>query len=75
MLADIWPSPDEVREVIGGAVDAALFRETYAVVFEGDERWRSLPIPEGDRYAWERGLDVHRQPALLRGHHRGAGAR
>src|SRR5687767_657773 len=36
MLADIWPSPGEVREVIGSAVDAALFRETYASVFEGD---------------------------------------
>ena len=53
MLADIWPSPGEVREVIGGTVDAALFRETYSSVFEGDDRWRALPIPEGDRYAWE----------------------
>jgi aconitate hydratase len=53
MLADIWPSPTEVREVIAGAVDAALFRETYASVFEGDDRWRALPIPSGDRYAWD----------------------
>ena len=47
ILADIWPSPDEVREVIGGAVDPELFRETYASVFEGDERWRALPDPGG----------------------------
>jgi aconitate hydratase len=53
MLSDIWPSPEEVRSVIDSSVDAELFRETYAVVFEGDERWRSLPIPEGDRYAWD----------------------
>ena len=55
MLADIWPVPDEVRSVVGDSVDAALFRETYSSVFEGDDRWRALPIPEGDRYAWEPG--------------------
>ena len=53
MLAEIWPSPDEIRAVIEDCIDPELFRETYAVVFEGDERWRALPIPEGDRYAWE----------------------
>ena len=52
MLSDVWPSPDEVRAVIDATVDPALFRETYAVVFEGDEhgaRCRS----RGDRYAWD----------------------
>jgi len=53
MLSDIWPTPDEIREVIGKAIDPELFRETYAVVFDGDERWRALPIPSGDRYAWD----------------------
>jgi aconitate hydratase A / 2-methylisocitrate dehydratase len=52
-LAEIWPSSDEIRQVIGSAIDPELFRRTYAVVFEGDERWRALPIPEGDRYAWD----------------------
>ena len=53
MLSDVWPSSAEVRAVIDATVDPALFRETYGVVFEGDEQWRSLPIPEGDRYAWD----------------------
>jgi aconitate hydratase len=52
-LADVWPSPDEIRSVIGSSIDPELFRKTYAVVFEGDERWRALPIPAGDRYAWD----------------------
>ena len=52
-LADIWPSPDEIRSVIAEAIDPELFRRTYAVVFEGDDRWRALPIPEGSRYAWD----------------------
>ena len=52
-LADIWPEPDEIRSVIGSTIDPELFRRTYATVFEGDERWRALPIPTGDRYAWQ----------------------
>ncbi|HET9347297.1 MAG TPA: aconitate hydratase [Candidatus Limnocylindrales bacterium] len=52
-LADIWPSPDEIRAVIGASIDPELFRRTYAVVFEGDERWRTLPIPDADRYEWD----------------------
>jgi aconitate hydratase len=52
-LADIWPAAEEIKAAIGTSIDAELFRQTYAVVFEGDERWRTLPIPAGDRYAWD----------------------
>jgi aconitate hydratase len=52
-LSDIWPSPDEIRHVIGSSIDPELFRRTYAVVFDGDDRWRALPIPDGDRYDWD----------------------
>ena len=51
-LADVWPGLDEIRSVIADSIDPELFRSTYATVFEGDERWRALPIPSGDRYAW-----------------------
>jgi aconitate hydratase len=51
-LADIWPAPDEIRAAIADSIDPELFRRTYATVFEGDERWRALPIPSGDRYEW-----------------------
>ena len=53
MLEEIWPSSEEIRQVIAEAIDPELFRRTYAVVFEGDDRWRALPIPSGDRYAWD----------------------
>jgi len=52
-LADLWPSPDEIKDVIHDAIDPELFKTTYASVFEGDDRWRALPIPEGDRYDWD----------------------
>ena len=51
-LTDIWPAPDEIRAAIADSIDPELFRRTYATVFEGDERWRALPIPSGDRYDW-----------------------
>ena len=51
-LADIWPEPEEIRSVIADSIDPELFRRTYATVFDGDDRWRALPIPSGDRYDW-----------------------
>jgi aconitate hydratase len=53
MLADIWPRPEEIRSTIAESISPELFREIYASVFEGDDRWRALPIPEGDRYEWD----------------------
>ncbi|MEO8462829.1 MAG: aconitate hydratase AcnA, partial [Chloroflexota bacterium] len=52
-LAEIWPGPDEIRGVIRDSIDPELFRRTYATVFDGDERWQALPIPDGARYAWD----------------------
>ena len=52
-LADLWPSAEEIRDTIAAAIDGDLFRTAYASVFEGDERWRALPVPDGDRYAWD----------------------
>ncbi len=51
-LRDVWPSPDEVNRAVRASVDAAMFSSRYAAVFEGDERWRGLPIPPGDTYDW-----------------------
>jgi len=39
--------------VIARSIKSAMFRKSYAQVFDGDERWRGLPVPEGDRFAWE----------------------
>ncbi|MFI5262628.1 MAG: aconitate hydratase, partial [Candidatus Limnocylindrales bacterium] len=52
-LHELWPRPEEIRAVIGEAISPALFQGIYASVFEGDERWRALPVPAGDRYAWD----------------------
>jgi aconitate hydratase len=51
-LADLWPSPGEVEQVIGEAITAEMFSTDYADVFAGDQRWQELPTPEGDTFAW-----------------------
>ena len=52
-LADIWPSPAEVEEVVGKCISADMFAKSYADVFAGDERWRTLPTPDGDVFEWD----------------------
>ena len=52
-LKDIWPSAREVAETLERALHAEMFDREYRAVFEGDERWRSLPVPEGELYAWD----------------------
>ncbi len=66
-LADIWPTADEIGAAIGEAVTPELFRSTYASVFEGDDRWRALPIPEGDRYEWDPGSSYIALPPFFEG--------
>jgi aconitate hydratase len=52
-LRDVWPSAKEVDDVIRTSIKSAMFHKTYGEVFKGDERWNGLPVPEGDRFAWE----------------------
>ncbi|MGA0267668.1 MAG: aconitase family protein, partial [Candidatus Nanopelagicales bacterium] len=52
-LADIWPSADEIQATIDASIDAEMFTSRYRDVFEGDDRWKSLPTPEGDVFAWD----------------------
>ncbi len=61
-LKDVWPSPDEVEEVIGRAITADMFSSDYADVFAGDERWKNLDTPSGDTFAWDSGSTYVRKP-------------
>jgi aconitate hydratase len=51
-LRDIWPTSQEVTEAMDAAVVPELFRENYRTVMDGDEVWKTLPVPEGSLYAW-----------------------
>ena len=52
-LRDLWPTTQEVGETVEQAVRSEMFRSSYAAVFAGDERWNSLQVPTGDRFAWD----------------------
>ena len=51
-LADLWPSRKEVEDAIKSSISSDMFRRSYGEVYHGDERWRSLPVPKGETYAW-----------------------
>ncbi len=53
MLREIWPTPEEVRAEVARGVTADAFRKEYGDVFQGDAMWRSMPVPEGELFAWE----------------------
>jgi aconitate hydratase len=52
-LRDIWPSAEEVARTIEQAVQSDMFVKSYDGVYAGDERWRGLEVPGGDRFAWD----------------------
>ena len=62
-LRDIWPSPEEVAAAVTGSVHASMFKSEYGQVFEGDEHWKSLKVPEGNLFRWaENSLYVKAPP-------------
>lgn len=52
-LRDIWPTPEEVQSTIDSSINSEMFKTQYASVFDGDERWRSLPTPKGSIFTWD----------------------
>jgi aconitate hydratase len=52
-LREIWPSNEEISNAVADAVQSAMFKKRYGDVYTGDERWRAMPAPAGERYAWD----------------------
>lgn len=66
-LRDIWPSPAEVQDTIDSSIDTAMFDKEYSAVFDGDERWQSLPTPTGDTFEWDEESTYVRKPPYFEG--------
>ena len=64
-LKDIWPTEREIQETMLKAVKSDMFRDKYAKVFDGDERWRALPIPTGERFEWTDDSTYIRNPPFF----------
>ena len=66
-LHDIWPTPQEIQATIEASVSAEMYTRDYADVFAGDERWKSLPTPEGDVFQWDDNSTYVRRPPYFEG--------
>jgi aconitate hydratase len=66
-LKDIWPAADEVENVIATSINREMFTKDYSDVFAGDERWQSLPTPEGKTFTWDPQSTYVRKPPYFDG--------
>jgi aconitate hydratase len=64
-LRDVWPTAEEVSDALAASFSPDLFTDEYGRIFEGDERWRSLPVPEGELYAWDPASTYVREAAFF----------
>jgi aconitate hydratase len=66
-LADLWPTPAEIEQIVETAVAAEMFTRDYADVFSGDERWQDLDVPPGETFAWDPESTYVRHPPYFEG--------
>ncbi|WP_136610175.1 aconitate hydratase [Sinomonas albida] len=66
-LKDIWPNPTEVQQVMDASIDQDMFTKSYATIFDGDERWKSLPTPTGSTFEWSDDSTYVRKPPYFEG--------
>ncbi|GAA1027470.1 aconitate hydratase [Virgisporangium ochraceum] len=66
-LKDIWPTGQEIEEVVASAIASEMFQRDYADVFAGDERWQGLPTPEGQTFEWAEDSTYVRKPPYFEG--------
>jgi aconitate hydratase len=66
-LKDLWPTSTEISEAIAGALTPELFTHEYAKVFDGDQEWKDLEVPEGSRYAWDEASTYVQLPPFFQG--------
>jgi aconitate hydratase len=66
-LRDIWPDAAEVQQTIDTSINTEMFTHEYSSVFEGDERWRSLPTPTGPVFEWDSESTYVRKPPYFDG--------
>ncbi|MBT0769195.1 aconitate hydratase AcnA [Kineosporia sp. J2-2] len=66
-MREIWPSAQEVARVVEDSITKDMFVGDYADVFAGDERWQSLPTPEGGTFAWDAESTYVRKPPYFEG--------
>ena len=64
-LSDLWPTDQEIQTAIAASVRTEQFTSKYADVFDGDARWRGLPAPSGQHFAWDDDSTYVRHPPFF----------
>jgi aconitate hydratase len=67
MLKDIWPTNQEVSDLITSVIDSEMYRTRYANVFEGDAKWRGIQVEGSDTYTWSAGSTYVQNPPYFEG--------
>ena len=66
-LADIWPTSQEVADLVEHTITSRMFKAKYASVFDGDSNWRKVKVPAGLTYAWDMGSTYVQNPPYFEG--------
>ena len=66
-LRDIWPTPAEIEQTVLSSITQEMFTRSYADVFDGGERWKSLPTPQGKTFEWDTESTYVRKPPYFDG--------
>ena len=66
-FSDIWPSQDEIKEVVSRTVTPELFRNEYERVFDDNERWNEIKTSEDALYTWENDSTYIQNPPFFEG--------
>ena len=66
-LADIWPSDQEVQDLLKRSIDSQMFRDSYASVFKGDDNWANIQVPAGKLYSWDAKSTYVKDPPYFEG--------
>ena len=66
-LKDIWPSQQEVADVVASCVTPEKFAEQYKNLFDGNEKWNRIKFASGDTYAWDSSSTYIQDPPFFEG--------
>jgi aconitate hydratase len=73
-MRDIWPTQQEIHDVVAASIDSDMFKSSYGTVFEGDDNWKRVASTTGDIYQWDPDSTYVRNPPYFDGMSKEAGA-
>ena len=53
-LEDLWPGKEEIYSIVNHSLNPSMFKDRYDKIFEGDDNWKDLSVPDGNIYKWDK---------------------